>query len=68
MAKIAGFKPVKNNRGEITHVVLSMKEHAEYLENLLDLADMRKADKGDTIPWPDAKKQLERTIKSRTKK
>jgi len=58
MAKIAGFKPVKNTAGKITHVLLSMKDHGEYLQNLIDLAEMEKARKGDTVPWEETRKRI----------
>ena len=58
MARIAGVKTIKNSRGKITHVTLSMKHHAKYLEDLLNSEEMDKARKGDTIIWPEAQKSI----------
>ena len=63
MARIAGFKAVKNNSGKITHVLLSMKEHAEYLQNLIDLAEMEKArSKAKIVPWEEARKRINKKL------
>ncbi len=58
MAKIAGFKAIRNKSGKITHVTLSMRHHAELLQNMIDLAEMEKARKNDTVDWDDAKKVI----------
>ncbi len=58
MARIAGFKTIKNSSGKVTHVTLSMRHHAALLQNMLDLADMEKSRKGDTVDWNDAKKVI----------
>ena len=58
MPRIAGFKAIKNRSGKVTHVTLSMRHHAALLQNMLDLADMEKARKGDTVDWEDAKKMI----------
>ncbi len=58
MAKIAGFKAIRNKSGKITHVTLSMRHHAELLQNMIDLADMERARKNDTVDWDDAKKVI----------
>ncbi len=65
MAKVAGLQLIKNASGKVTHAKLSLKHHAKYIEDMLDLAEMDKARKGDTMPWEEAKKQLLSTIKRR---
>ncbi len=60
MARIAGVKFIKSRTGKITGATLSMKHHAAYLENIIDLADMAKARKGNTESWEDAKKKIDK--------
>jgi hypothetical protein len=56
MARIAGLKLIKSTSGKVTHVTLSIKHFGSVVEDLIDIAEMEKARKGDTIPWEDAKK------------
>ncbi|CAN5796604.1 hypothetical protein BH10BAC3_BH10BAC3_28020 [soil metagenome] len=67
MAQIAGVKLIRNTSGKVTHVTLSLKHHGKLVEDLIDAAEMEKARRGDLIPWDEAKKQLNQTIKRRAK-
>ena len=58
MARIAGVKLIKSPTGKVTHVTLSMKHHADLLQDMIDLADMAKAREGDTIEWSKARKAI----------
>jgi hypothetical protein len=67
MARIAGLKFIKNNTGKVTHVTLSMKHHAKVVEDLIDHQQMADARNDEFIPWGEAKKDLEKIAKSKTK-
>ena len=67
MARIAGLKLIKSTSGKVTHVTLSRKHFGEIVEDLIDIAEMKTARKGDTIPWEEAKKDLLKTINRRKK-
>ena len=58
MARIAGLKLVKSTSGKVTHVTLSRKHFGSIVEDLIDAAEMKKARKGDTIPWEEARKAI----------
>ncbi len=63
MARIAGLKVIKNASGKVTHVTLSKKHFNHIVEDLLDSAEMEKARKGDTIPWEEAKKSINKKFR-----
>lgn len=60
MARIAGFKTIKNAQGKITAVQLSMKHHANILEDMILAQEMEKAKKGPSVPWEEAKKRIDK--------
>ncbi|CAN5685752.1 hypothetical protein BH11BAC3_BH11BAC3_17800 [soil metagenome] len=68
MSKIPGLTLIKSASGRVTHAKLSMKHHKDLIQNMLDLSEMDKARKGDTIPWEEAKKNLEATAKRKSLK
>lgn len=63
MARIAGFKTIKNSTGKVTHVTLSMKHHAAILQDMIDLAEMEKSRKGDTVEWSVAREKINKKHK-----
>jgi hypothetical protein len=58
MARIAGLKLIKSASGKVTHVTLSMKYHATILQDMIDAAELEEARKGESIPWDDARKKI----------
>lgn len=58
MIYIPGFKTIKNKKGKITHVRLSLKHHSKILEDIILHAEMVKARKGKFVEWETAKKEL----------
>lgn len=58
MARIAGLKLHKSTSGKVTHVTLSRKHFTEIVEDLIDVAELKAARKGDTIPWEEARKAI----------
>ena len=58
MVRIAGVRLVKNKAGKVTHVTLSMKHHAKLLEDMVDHAEIMAARKGETVPWSEARKRI----------
>lgn len=58
MARIAGLKLIKSTSGKVTHVTLSMKYHANILQDMIDAAEMEEARKGESISWEDARKKI----------
>jgi hypothetical protein len=63
MARIAGLKLIKSASGKVTHVTLSMKYHSNILQDMVDLADIKKARKGDTVDWSEAKAKINKKHK-----
>ncbi|HMO32310.1 MAG TPA: hypothetical protein PKE63_03935 [Lacibacter sp.] len=58
MPRIAGVKFTKNASGKVTHVTLSKKHFAQLIEDLEDASSLQKARKGNTVPWEDARKRI----------
>ena len=60
MATIAGVTLLRNAAGRTTHVKLSKKHFKELVEDLEDAIAIKKARRGDTISWEEAKKKINR--------
>lgn len=60
MAQVAGMKLIKNSKGKVTHVTLSVKKHGKLLEDIIDAAEMEKARKEESIPWEIVKEKLDK--------
>lgn len=58
MAQIAGVTLIKNASGKVTHVKLSRKHFAKIVEDFEDAAAMKKARKGPSLSWDEARKKL----------
>ena len=58
MAQIAGVTLVKNSAGQTTHVKLSKKHFKDFVEDMEDAIAIKKARRGETISWDEARKKI----------
>ena len=58
MAQIAGVTLIKNSNGRVTHIKLSRRYFSQFVEYIEDTIALKKAKRGESIPWSEARKKL----------